>query len=69
LGEDTKMRVTFYPRRLLLTAALIVGLSAVLSMASNARQAGTLGVVGVVAYLLFDAFFTVNPAVWRRDRP
>jgi hypothetical protein len=62
------MRTTFYPIRLLLAAVLLVGLSAVLSMAISASQAGTLGVVGVVAYLAFDVFFTVNPAVWWRDR-
>ena len=62
------MRTTFYPIRLLLAAVLLVGLSAVLSMAISASQAGTLGVVGVVAYLTFDVFFTVNPAVWWRDR-
>ena len=54
--------MTFYPTRLLLTAALIIGLSAMLSMASTVRQAGTVGVVGVVAYLAFDVFFTINIA-------
>jgi len=62
------MRTTFYPIRLLLAAVLLVGLSAVLSMAISGSQAGTFGVVGVVAYLAFDVFFTVNPAVWWRDR-
>jgi len=62
------MRITFYPRRLLLTAVLIIGLSAVLALATSERHAGVLGMAGVVAYLLFDTFFTVNPAVWRRDR-
>ena len=56
--------MTFYPTRLLLTAALIIGLSAMLSMASTVRQAGTVGVVGVVAYLAFDVFFTINIAAW-----
>ena len=68
MDEGTRMRITFFPRRLLLTAVLIIGLSAVLSMAIKASQAGTVGVIGVVAYLTFDLFFTVNPAVWRRGR-
>jgi len=62
------MRITFHPRRLLLTAAFIIGLSAVLSLATSERHEGVLGIAGVVAYLLFDIFFTVNPAVWWRGR-
>jgi hypothetical protein len=62
------MRITFYPRRLLLTAVLIIGVSAAISLATNERHEGVLAMAGVVAYLLFDTFFTVNPAVWWRDR-
>ena len=67
-AEESSLSMTFYPTRLLLTAALIIGLSAMLSMASTVRQAGTVGVVGVVAYLAFDVFFTINIAAWFRDR-
>jgi hypothetical protein len=68
LDEDTRMRTTFHPRRLLLTAVLIIGLSVVLALATSERHEGVLGMAGVVAYLLFDMLFTVNPAVWWRDR-
>jgi hypothetical protein len=62
------MTITFYPRRLLLTAALIIGLAAILSLASSGTRYGVLGMAGAVAYLLFDIFFAVNPAIWRRGR-
>ena len=54
--------------RLLLTAAFVLGLSAVFSLATSQREAGILGAVGLVAYYVFDAFFTLNPATWWRDR-
>jgi hypothetical protein len=60
------MRVTVYPKRLLLTAVLILALSAVLSTATYIGQGGALGVAGLLAYLVFEVFFSVNPAAWRR---
>ena len=62
------MQINFYPKRLLLTAALIVGLTGVFSIATDVRRGGLAGIAGLVAYLFFDVFFSFNPAAWWRDR-
>ena len=62
------MQITFYPKKLLLSAVATVALSATLSVATDVNRAGVLGIAGLLAYLLFEVFFSVNPATWWRDR-
>ena len=59
------MQITFHPKRLLVTGAFVVGLIAVFSMATSPKT-GIFGIVSVIAGLLFDLFFLINPSLWWR---
>ena len=62
------MKITFHPKRLWLTGAFVVGLVAVFSIATSPRVGGILGIASVIAGLLFDLFFSINPSLWWRGR-
>ena len=59
------MQITFHPKRLLLSAAFAIGLSAILSSAIGVSQSGIGGAGAVLPYLLFDVVFSVNPSAWQ----
>jgi hypothetical protein len=62
------MQITFHPKGLLLTVAAVVALSAIFSLATDVNRAGILGIAALLAYVLFEVFFSVNPAAWWRSR-
>ena len=63
------MAVTFYPKRLLITAIVMAVFGATLSLATDLPRAATaVGLISVVAYVALEVFMTANPAIWWRDR-
>ena len=61
------MRVTFHPKRLLITVLFLVALGTV-PLAMHSREGAVACGVAVLAYLAFVLFFSVNPATWPRER-
>lgn len=62
------MTVTFYPKRLLLTAVFIVAFGLMLEMATDLRRGVVVGVLAVCAFVLIELLIVVNPAAWWRSR-
>jgi hypothetical protein len=67
-GVEENVDADYLPsQRLLFTGAFVVGLIAVFSMATSPKT-GIAGIVSVIAGLLFDLVFSINPALWWRGR-
>jgi hypothetical protein len=67
------VKVTFYPKSLLLAVAFLVMFGATLDLAITVQEGVAMaGVLGVLAYLLVELVqlgVLVNPAAWRRVWP
>ena len=67
------MKITFYPKSLLIAVVVFIMLGATLELAVTVQQGvAVAGVLGVLAYLLIEIIeigLVVNPAAWRRLWP
>jgi hypothetical protein len=63
------MRVTFYPRALLIAVVFLVMFGATLLLAIDVeRGIATAGSLAVLAYVLIEVGWAFNPAAWFRSR-
>ena len=67
------VKITFYPKSLLVAVVVFIMLGATLDLAVTVQQGvAAAGVLGILAYLLIEVMqmgVVVNPAVWRRLWP
>ncbi len=62
------MKLTLYPKNVLVAAALLAALGVALDLAIDARHGAAAGVAALLVYLGLDAALTVNPGQWWRRR-
>ena len=62
------MKLTWYPRNLVVAVVLLAAFAAALSLAIDFRRGAVVGVLALIAYVGLEAILTFNPAQWWRDR-
>ena len=64
------MRVTWYPKNILIGLALLAALALAMNLAIDIRRGVAMGLLAAVAYAIVDVILAVNPGVWRwRQQP
>jgi hypothetical protein len=64
------MRVTWYPKNVLVAGALLALFAAALRVAIDFRIGAATGLLALMAYMAIEMGLIVNPDAWsRRDRP
>jgi hypothetical protein len=64
------MRVTWYPKNILIGLALLAAFELAMNLAVDVRRGVAMGLLAAVAYALVDVILSVNPGAWRlRRRP
>ena len=61
------MRVTWYPRNVLLAIVLLALFAWGLRTAVDFRTGAVVGLLALLTYLAFEVGSTFNPGVWRRS--
>ena len=62
------MRVTWYPKNILIGLALLAAFALATNLAVDVRRGVAMGLLAAVAYAIVDAILSVNPGVWRLRR-
>jgi hypothetical protein len=62
LGEERSMKLTWYPRSLIVVVMFLAAFAAALELAMDFRRGAIVGVLALTAYLALETILTFNPA-------
>lgn len=62
------MKVTFYPKSILVAVGLLGLFAWALNLALDFRRGAVVGLLALIAYLVLETSLTFNPATWWRSR-